>query len=152
MYRGGEAGVFFLSDYCEPSQKPTINVLINVLCNKIKNVVASAAKAETFAIFLNAQHVIQIITAFLELGHLQPAEGTQISTYNSTVRSILTYRLLQKLSKASDMIYWGTRDRIKQKQFNLVWEPGKGNHAYYFRKKFPPSHHKFKHPVHIHSR
>ena len=52
--------------------------------------VASTSEAETGAIFLNAQHENQILTALLELGHLKSAEGTQISTENLTARGILT--------------------------------------------------------------
>ena len=89
-YRRCEASVFFLGDRCTPGQRPTINCLIDVLCKIIKNVVASAAEAETGAIFLNAQHENQILTALLELGHLKSAEGTQISTENLTARGILT--------------------------------------------------------------
>ena len=39
------------------------------------------------------------------------------------------------------MRYWWIRDRIKQLQFKLVWEPGKEYRADYFTKHFPPKHH-----------
>jgi hypothetical protein len=48
----------------------------------------------------------------------------------------------QKLSKAFDMRFWWMKDRIKQKQYDLQWAPGRTNRADYFTKHFPPWHHK----------
>jgi len=81
-------------------------------------------------------------TALEELGHKQPATGTPFDTDNKTARGILTRTMRQKLSKAFDMRYWWMKDRIKQKQFDLMWSPGKGNLADYFTKHHPPWHHK----------
>ena len=151
-YHSRSASVFFLGDRCAPGQRPTINGIIDVLFKTIKNVFAFAVKAETAAIFLNAQHAIQILTALLKLGHIQPAEGTLVSTDNSAARGILTSSLCQKLSKAFDMRYWWMRDRIKQTKINLVWEPRKSIPAYYFSKHIPPRHHKSKLPIYIQPR
>ena len=57
------------------------------------------------------------------------------------MKGILAANLRQKLSKDFDMRYWWIKDRIKQRQFELVWEPGKENRANYFTKYFPPKHH-----------
>jgi hypothetical protein len=113
---------------------------------------APNSEAETGGIFLNAQHAIQIITALLELKHLQPENGTRIATDNSTACGILTANLRQKHSKAFDMRYWWVRDRIKQRQFNLIWEPGKTNRADYFTKHFPPKHHQEQRKIYLHSK
>jgi hypothetical protein len=149
--RSRAAGIFFLGDKCPPGNRPKLNGVIDILCKTLKNVVSSAAEAETGGIFMNAQHAIQIITALLELKHLQPENGTRIATDNSTARGILTANLRQKHSKAFDMRYWWVRDRIKQRQFNLIWEPGKTNRADYFTKHFPPKHHQEQRKIYLHS-
>ena len=56
--RSHTSGVFFLSDRCAPSKRPTTNSLIGILCKTIKNFVASADESETGAIFINTQHDI----------------------------------------------------------------------------------------------
>ena len=99
---------------------------------------------------MNGQYAVQIIAALNELGHPQPSQGIRISTDNSTARGVLTANLRQKLSKAFDMRYWWMRDRIKQNQFNLVWEPGSDNRADYFTKHFSPQHHKLMRQTYIH--
>ena len=148
--RSRAAGIFYLSDKCDPKTRPPLNGSIEVLCKTLKNVVSSAAEAETGGIFMNGQYAVQIIAALNELGHPQPSQGIRISTDNSTARGVLTANLRQKLSKAFDMRYWWMRDRIKQNQFNLVWEPGSDNRADYFTKHFSPQHHKLMRQTYIH--
>ena len=97
--------------------------------------------AETGGIFIGGQQAVPIITALSELNHPQPANGNRISTDNFTANIFLTANLRQKLSKVFNTRYWWIKDRIKQRQFDLVWEPGKGNRADYFTKTFPPKPH-----------
>ena len=59
------------------------NSLINVLCQTIKNVVASTSEAEMEVIYLGAQHCCPISIACIKLGHPQPANGTPFETDNS---------------------------------------------------------------------
>ena len=137
--RSRVASIFYLSN--ATSGRPPLNGAIQVICKTLQNVVSSAAEAETGGIFIGGQQAVPIITALSELNHQQPASGTRISTDNSTAKGVLTANLRQKLSKAFDMQYWWIKDRIKQRQFDLVWEPGKENRADYFTKHFPPKHH-----------
>ena len=77
-----------------------------------------------------------------ELGHPQPKEGTPAFMDNSTSHGILTSTMRSKLSKAFDMRFHWIKDRIQQKQFQLIWRKGATNMADYFSKHHPPWHHK----------
>jgi len=121
---------------------PMTNAPVHVMCNTIKNVMASAAESETGGIFMAAQRACPIRTAVIELGHLQPKTGTPCYTDNKTAKGILTASMRQKLSKAFDMRFYWIRDRIKQGQFNLIWRKGALNMADYFTKHHPPWHHR----------
>ena len=73
---------------------------------------ASAAEAETSAIFLNGQQYVPIRTALTEMGHPQPP--TPINTESATSHGILTGNMRRKRSKAFDMRFHWMRCRIKQ--------------------------------------
>ena len=107
------------------------NGALGVLCKTIKNVVSSAAKSETGGIYIGSQHACPILAALEELGHPQPTTGSPLITDNSTAHTILNSKTRQKLSKCFDMRYWWNKDRIKQGQINLSWEPGELNLADY---------------------
>ena len=119
-----------------------VNGPLEVLVQTIKNVVASAAEAETAGIYIGATNACPMRTSLEELGHPQPADGTPFDTDNKTAQGILTKTMRQKLSKAFDMRYWWMKDRIQQKQFNLTWSKGADNNADYFTKQWPPWYHK----------
>jgi hypothetical protein len=119
-----------------------VNGTLHVLCQVIKNVVSSAAEAETGGIYMGGKHACPMLTMLEELGHPQPTTGSPFATDNITARGILTSKMRQKLSKSFDMRYWWMKDRIRQGQFNLLWQPGKFNLADYFTKHFPPWHHR----------
>ena len=82
------------------------------------------------------------------MGHLQPP--TEIITDNLTACGILNKTCKQTRSKAIDMNYYWVRDRISQKQFNLIWKKGSENLADYFTKHHPPAHHKRMRPIYLH--
>jgi len=119
-----------------------VNGAVDVLCKTIKNVVSSAAEAETGSIYIGGKHACPLRAALEELGHPQPTTGSPFETDNSTAQGILTSKMRQKLSKSFDMRYWWMKDRIDQGQFNLIWAPGKLNLADYFTKHHPPWHHR----------
>ncbi len=83
-----------------------------------------------------------MIATLEEMGHKQPSTGTPFKTDNSCAHGILNSKMRQKLSKAFNMCYWWMKDRIKQKQYDPQWAPGKTNWADSFTKHFPPWHHK----------
>ena len=80
---------------------------VNILCKTIKNVVSSAAEAETGSIYMGGKHACPMRTAVKELGRPQPITGSPFETNNSTAQGILTSKMQQKLSKSFDMHYTG---------------------------------------------
>jgi hypothetical protein len=119
-----------------------VNGPLDVLCQTLKNVVSSAAEAETGGVYVGGKHACPIRTALEEMRHPQPVTGTPFDTDNNTAQGILNSKMRQKLSKSFDMRYWWMKDRIQQGQFNLKWAPGKFNLADYFTKHHPPWHHR----------
>lgn len=90
-----------------------------VLAKVIRNVMASAAEAEVGALFLNAQELLPIRQADIDLGWPQPA--TPLKTDNSTANGIINGTIKIKRSKAIDMRFWWLRDRQQQDQFKIYW-------------------------------
>jgi len=151
--RSRAAGYCFLSE--RPSKPPTAtdepppdNGPVHVLCQIMKQVVASAAEAELGALFLNAQTICPFRIALEELGHPQPA--TPLQTDNSTASGIANDTVKQKRSKAIDMRFYWVRDRVRQGQFHIFWRPGSTNRADYFTKHHPASHHQAVRPTYLH--
>ena len=118
------------------------NAPFHVLCQTIKGVMSSAAEAETGGIYMGGKVACPLRIAAIELGHPQPPDGSPFKTDNSTAHGILTSNMRQKLSKAFDMKFYWMKDRISQKQFDLIWAKGILNKADYFTKHHPPWHHK----------
>jgi hypothetical protein len=105
----------------------------------IKNVVASDAESEVGACFQNAQTAAPLHVTLLELGHKQPA--TPLRTDNFTAYRILNETMKQKWSKSMDMKDYWLQDRVRQKQFDVYWRPGKDNLGDYHTKHHPSQHH-----------
>jgi hypothetical protein len=102
--------------------------------------VASAAESEVGACFHNAQSGAPLRVTLTELGHIQ--SPTPLRTYNSTAYGIVNKTIKQKLSKAMDMRYHWLTDRVRQKQFDVYWRPGRENLADYHTKHHSAQHHK----------
>jgi hypothetical protein len=103
-------------------------------------VVASAAESEVGACFYNAQSGSPLRVTLTELGHTQPP--TPLRTDKSTAFGILNETIKQKRSKAMDMRYHWLTDRVRQKQFNVYWRPGRENLVDYQTKHHSAQHHK----------
>jgi hypothetical protein len=106
----------------------------------IKNVVASAAESEVGAYFQNAQSGSPLRVTLTDLGHTQPA--TPLRTDNSTAFGILDETIKHERSKAMDMRYHWITDRVRQKQFEVYWRPGRENIGDYHTKHHSAQHHK----------
>jgi hypothetical protein len=106
----------------------------------IKNVVASAAESEVGACFQSAQSGAPLRVTLTELGHIQPP--TPLRTDNSTAFGILNETIKQKRSKAMDIRYHWLTDRVRQKQFDVYWRPGRENLGDYHTKHHSAKHHK----------
>eukprot|EP00957_Ditylum_brightwellii_P141957 10814641-Ditylum_brightwellii.AAC.1 len=101
---------------------------------------ASAAEAELGALFKNAKEKVALRTTLQELGHHQPATPIQVD--NSVAHGIVKSNICQPKSKAIDMRFYPVKDRVKQGQFKIYWEPGRNNKADYFTKHHLPAHNK----------
>jgi hypothetical protein len=122
-----------------PEQDAPNGSILNVAA-VIKNVVASAAESEVGACFHSAQSGAPLRVTLTELGHTQPP--TPLRTDNSTAYGIVNKTIKQKRSKAMDMRYHWLTDRVRQKQFDVYWRPGRENLADYRTKHHSAQHHK----------
>ena len=72
----------------------------------MRNVMASASKAETGALFINGKEGVHIQKILAELGHLQTGPTRNV-TNNSTAERFANDTIKIKQSKAMDMrFYW----------------------------------------------
>jgi hypothetical protein len=139
--RSTAGGYHYLSSQPSPSnKKPPRNGAILVLCQILKEIMASASEAELAALFHNCREACPISVTLEELEHPQPA--IPVKTDNSTAAGITNDTVKQKRSKAIDMRFYWVRDRVRQGQFNVFWAPGAENDGDYYTKHFPGSRHK----------
>jgi hypothetical protein len=131
-------GLFFLGN--KPPEQETLNGSILNVAAVIKNVVASAAESEVGACFHNAQSGAPLRVTLTELGHTQPP--TPLRTDNSTAYGIMNETIKQKRSKAMDMQYQWLTNRVRQKQFDVYWRPGRENLGDYHTDHHSAQHHK----------
>ena len=75
-----------------------------------------------------------------------------MKTDNSTACGILTGTIKQKWSKAIGMWSYWLKDRAKQGQFDIYWEPGKHNLADYPTKHHTGSHHAAVRPIYLYDK
>ena len=107
---------------------------------------ASAAKAELAALYMNAQEAVALRNCLEAMGHKQPP--TPLKTDNNTANGILNNTTMnQKRSKAMDVRFYWLRDRAQQGQFRVFWDSRKHNLADYFTKHHPLAYHKKMRPI-----
>ena len=136
------AGHYILSSHPPPAPQIPIkrpNAPILVECKTLRNVVASAAEAETGGLFHNAQNIMHIRHLLHSIGHSQPP--TPLKTDNNTASAFVNKTLRQRKSKSWDMKFHWLRDRELQRLIRVFWDRGIHNDADYFTKHHPPSHH-----------
>ena len=135
------AGHFYLGS--NPPRPPAIppskttNGPILTVCKRLRNVVSSAAEAETGAAFYNSKEAITIIRTLEALGHSQPPDGVPFKMDNAVTNGFIHSNIRQKRSKSWDMRYHWMRDKEVSKLFRYYWERGENNHADYFTKHHP---------------
>jgi hypothetical protein len=125
-----------------PPEHDKLNGYVLNVASEIKNVVASVAESEVGACFHNAQSGAPLRVTLTELGHSHSQPPTPLRTDNSTKFGILNETIKQKPSKAMDMRYHWLTDRVRQKQFNVYWRPGRENIGDYHTKHHSAQHHK----------
>jgi hypothetical protein len=131
-------GLFFCGN--KSPQEDNMNGSILNVASVIKNVVASTAESEAGAGFQNAQSGAPLRVTLAELGHIQPP--APLHTDNSTAFGILNEKIKQKRSKSKDMRYHWLTYRVRQKQFDIYWRPGRENIGDYHTKHHSAQHHK----------
>lgn len=149
--RSRAGGCFFLSSHPAPSPDaapPPINGPIHVVSTIMPHVLSSAAESELGALFINGKEACPFREALTTLGHPQPP--TPIQCDNTTAAGIANDTVKQKRSKAFDMRFYWIRDRVAQGQFCVYWQPGILNHADYFTKHHPASHHQAIRSTYLH--
>ena len=134
--RSVAGGIAYLSND-DPTE---VNGAIHAFSSLIPNVMASVAEAEYAALFMNGQNGAGFRQVLHDLGYPQPA--TIILVDNQCARGIATNTVQPKRTKSIDMKYHWIRDRVGQKQFNVIWRPGSLNLADFFTKALP---------VHVHA-
>jgi hypothetical protein len=140
---------FFGPKYIKPpTNMPTVNGPIHVECGIMRNVLASAMESEMGGLFNNCQKGAELRTTAIEMGHDQPP--TPVATDNSAAEGVLNGTAKQRKSRAVDMRFYWTRDRIRQGQFHIFWEAGKINRADYYTKHHATSHHRQMRPLLLH--
>ena len=146
-------GMHFLSDK-PPSPnnptnfEPTLNGILFLVWNILRNIMTFAADAELGALFLNCQEAVPIRITLEEMGHPQPPTPVQVD--NSIALGTATGTIKQRKSKAMDICFYWIRYRSNQDQFNIYWKPGSTNRGDYFTKHFPRSHHTTVRPNYLH--
>jgi hypothetical protein len=106
----------------------------------MKNIMAAASEAEIGGLFHNGQEIVHIRQILEELDRPQ-AKPTPMVTDNYTADGFANNRSKIKRSKAMDMRFYWIQDREQKNQFLVCWSSGKGNHADYYTKHHPNSHH-----------
>ena len=136
--RSRSGGHFYLGN--KPGNAPDFNngAILNP-STIMKNVMASAAEAETGALFNNTQLAVPIRNTLEEMGHPQPPTPVQVD--NTTTVGFANKTIRQRRSKAMDMRFYWIQDRVDQKQFHVYWRPGTSNKVDYFTKHHPALHH-----------
>ena len=89
-------------------------------------------------------------TVLKEIGREQ-TQPTRMTTDNSTADGFANKRTKIRRSKAMDMRFYWIQDRVDQQQFRIHWLQGESNHADYFTKHHPPSHHQKVRPTYLHT-
>jgi hypothetical protein len=131
-------GLFFFGR--KSPEQDTLNGSILNVASVIKHVVASATESEVGPCFHNAQSGAPLTVTLTEIGHSQPP--TPLRVDKSTAFGILKETIKHKRSKSMDMRYHWLTDRVRQKQFDVYWRPGRENIGDYHTKHHSAQHHK----------
>ena len=111
--------------YCGSNNGNLWNGPVLIIAKVLRNVMSSAAECEIGSLFLNAQELLPLRNACIEMGHPQPP--IPLRTDNSTANGIYNGTTKQKRSKAIDMRFYWLKDHVEQGKFKVYWAPGKVN-------------------------
>ena len=138
--RSMAGGFFFCGNKDEDHS--FVNGPIDAMSAVIKSILSSAGDCEYASLFLTATRAIPHIQTLINLGHPQPLNGTPILVDNSFAVGLANDTIKAKHSKAIDMRFHWTRDRVRQGQFQVLWVEGINQVADFFTKALPVWKHK----------
>ncbi len=122
---------------------------VRVLCHIMREVLSSAAEAESGALFHNGKEACPLRIALDKKGHPQPP--TPMATDNNTASGIAAVTGKQKWSKAINMRFYWIRNRVRQGQFHIYWSKGQTNCANHFSIYHLSSHHQAIPPAYLYT-
>jgi hypothetical protein len=125
-------GGFF---YLGGKDTETLNGPIICRSSIIDVVTSSAAESEFAAAFMNAREAAYIRNILGAMGYQQ--EETPIITDNAFVFSVVNGTCKAKRSKSMDMRFYWLKDRVKRKQFKVLWCKGHRNISDHLTKDLP---------------
>ena len=96
---------------------------------------------------MNAQHAVLICLTLKDMGYPQPSAS--LRTNNFTAQKILSGVCKQKRSKYNEMNFHQIRCRVRQRQFQVTWAPGKENFRDTPTIHHPASHYKKMRPSNL---
>ena len=99
-------------------------------CKNLRHIVGSSAEADTGGLFINAHHIVQILTALLEIYHIQPKNP--LKSENFTYKGYSTFSMRQNWSKLWDMRFHWSRNRYAQEHLKDFWEKWINKNSDYF--------------------
>ena len=134
------AGYYFIGSKPRKEEAIKMNSSIYVATGILRLVVCSAAVAELEALFLNLKEGKVLHLMVNKLAHKQPP--TQVHCDNSTATGIPNNTIKKQRSRSMEMRFFWVIDQVKQKYFDVQWQPGAENLADYFTKDFTNSNHK----------
>ena len=108
---------------------------------------ASAAKAELGALFLNCQEGMIFRLTLEDMGHPQPK--TPVHCDNATAVGISNNTIKRQRSQAMEMRYFWTSEKEAQDVYSFKWHPGQENLADYQSKHHPGAHHTAVRPYYL---
>jgi hypothetical protein len=114
----------------------------------LKFVIASAAKAEFWALCHNCQDGIVFCQTLADMGHPQPK--TPVHCDDATTVGIGNNTIKQQRSRSLEIKYFWVGDKVAQDMYTLSWHPGQENLADYQSKHHLGSHHQAVRPWYLH--
>jgi len=141
-------GHFFMGWSPKDGDPIRLNGSFFILCTILRFVVASAAKAELGAFFLNCKEGIIFRLTLEEVGHPQPR--TPVHCDNATTVGIANNTVKRHRSQSMEMRNFWVGDKVAQDAYEIKWHPGQENLADYQSKHHLGAHHQAVCPWYLH--
>jgi hypothetical protein len=117
-----------------------INGPILIISKRLPQVSSSTAESEYGGLYVNAQAACPLRLTLSDFGY--PQQSTTLVYDNEVAGKVAKGTAKQKRSKAFATRYHWIRDRVRLKEYNLVWKRGTHNLADFFTKAHPVHHFK----------